>query len=77
MYHASQGEIGQHDKRVCLAVGAKLLYCHTNGYCCIFEMSIPCLALDRDLLTKNFGLCFQFYCSLNKAPLTEASDTSR
>ena len=29
----------------------------------------------RDLLMKNIGLCFWFSSSLNKAALTETSDT--
>ena len=32
---------------------------------------------DRDLLTKNIGLCFQFLSSLNKAALIEAFDTAK
>ena len=34
-------------------------------------------ALDRNLLTKNIGLCFQFSSSLNKVALTKAFDTAR
>ena len=32
---------------------------------------------DIDFLMKNIGLCFCFSSSLNKAALTEASDTAR
>ena len=40
MYSASQSEIGQHDDRVWVEVGAKLLSCHIEGECCLFEMGI-------------------------------------
>ena len=33
--------------------------------------------LDRDLLTKNISLCFQFLSSLNKAALTKAYDIAK
>ena len=32
---------------------------------------------DRDFLTKNIGLCFQFSSSLNKAALTDTSETAK
>ena len=34
-------------------------------------------ASAKDLLTKNIGLCFLFPSSLNRAVLTETSETSR
>ena len=34
-------------------------------------------ALDRDLLTKNIGLCFRFSSSLNNAALTEIFETAK
>ena len=34
-------------------------------------------ASDRDLLTKNIGLFFQFSSSFNRVVLIEASDTAR
>ena len=34
-------------------------------------------ASDRNLLTKNTGLCFRFSSSLNKAALTETLETVR
>ena len=77
MYSASQREIGQHDNRVCLEVGTKLLSCHTEGQCCLFETGIPSSAPNRDFLTKNIGLYFRFLSSLNKVALTEASNTAK
>ena len=34
-------------------------------------------ASNRDFLTNNIGLCFQFLSSLNKATLIEASDIAK
>ena len=76
MYSPSQREIGQHDNRVQLEVGAKLFSCHTR------KASVACSirvyrvsASDRDFLTKNISLCFRFSSSLNKAALTNTSET--
>ena len=62
---------------MCLEVGAKLLSCHTEGYCRLFETGIPSFYLNRDLLMKNIGLYFRFSSSLNKATLIETSKTAR
>ena len=78
MYSPSQREIGQHDDRVHLEVGAKLFSCHT------WRVSAACsrrvyrvYASDKDLLTKNISLCFRFSSSLNKAALTNTSETDK
>ena len=73
MYSASHGEIGQHNDRVCLEVWAKLLSSSVTCSRWVYRVS----ALDRDLVTKNIGLCFRFSSSFNKAAHSEASNTAR
>ena len=73
MYSASHGEIGQHDDSVCLEVWAKLLSSSVTYSRWVYCVS----ASNRDLVTKNIGLCFRFSSSLNKAAHAEASDTAR
>ena len=68
MCSASQGEIGQHDNKVCLEVNASAT-CSRQVY--------QVFVSDRDFLTKNISFCFRFSSSLNKAALTKASDTAR
>ena len=73
MYSASHREIGQHDDGVYLEVWAKLLSSSVTCWRLVYRVS----ASDRDLVTKNIGLCFWFLSSLNKAAHAEASDTAR
>ena len=77
MYSASKGEIGQHDDRVCLEVGAKLLAATWRASVACSRRVYCVFASDRDFLINNIGLSFCFSSSLNKATLIEASDTAR
>ena len=77
MYNASQGEIGQHEDRMCLEVGVKFLSYTQRANATCSRQVYRVFALDRDLLMKNIGLCFRFSSSLNRVALTEAFDTAR
>ena len=65
MYSALQGEISQYDDGVCLEVGTKLLSCHTEASSACSRQVYRIFASNKDLLTKNIGLCFWFLSYLN------------
>ena len=69
MYGASHGKIGQHDDRVCLEVRASFLATTQRAGAAYSRRVYRVSASNRDLLTKNTSLYFQFSSSLNKAAL--------
>ena len=50
---------------VCLEVGTKLLSCHTEASSACSRQVYRIFASNKDLLTKNIGLCFWFLSYLN------------
>ena len=76
MYGALQGKIGQHDDRVCLEVTSFLTATWRTSVACSRRVHRVSTS-NKDLLMKNTGFCFWFSSSLNKAALTETSETSR
>ena len=79
MCNALQREIGQYDDRVCLEVGAKLLSCHMEGECCLFEMGIPSLCFRYIFAYEEYRFLLSVFVFFeqNKVALIEASDTTR
>ena len=77
MYSTLHKEIGHHDDKVRLEVGAKLFSCTRRASAACLRQVYQVSASDRDLLTKNIGLCFWFSSSLNKDALIDTSETVR
>ena len=62
---------------VCLEVKAKFSTATRKANAACSRRVYRVSTSDRDLLTKNTGLCFQFSSSLNKVVLTKTSETTR
>ena len=47
MYGGSQGDIGQHNDRVCLEVRAEFFSGHVESESCLLKMGTSCLRLEE------------------------------
>ena len=73
MYSTSQRKVGEYINKVCLEVRVEFLAAtlRANATCSRWVYQVS--ALDRHLLIKNMGFCYQGLSSLNKAALIETS----
>ena len=61
MYSVSQREISQYDDRVRLEEGAKLLGCHVEGQCCLFEMGVLSFFLCQGFSYEEYWSLFSVF----------------